>query len=106
MGTVSFTVEPGMAVYLGEFTVQPRAGGEGRDYTTLVQMRVDPRDLEVARARLSHAPDIAERLQPVVWQNGFPMGCPQGFHLVDGLYIYGFDIPGAAWRSAEPASQN
>jgi hypothetical protein len=96
MGTVAFDVAPGAVLHLGNYVM---ARGNQRIASLYgapgVGVRIDPVDLDAARARLAASPELAARLAQVSYQNGFVRACTMPI-----MSSYGFDMPGAPWMEA------
>jgi hypothetical protein len=96
IGTVALRAEAGSILDLGEWVVRPVAQAQS-DVAPAARfgLRVNMRSVEEGRALMSGYPDLAARLAPAVYYNGYAAPCLQ---ITD---MYGFDIPGAPlWSSS------
>jgi hypothetical protein len=95
--TIAFTARPGEVVHLGAYTVETEPPSvHALAPAPRQRLRIDPLELEAARADLSQRPDLAARMTLAQYVNNFPHSCPE----VVGIAAYGLDMPDAPlWRA-------
>jgi hypothetical protein len=99
-GTIGFDVAPGAVVDLGQIVLHQDARGATETAPPArFGLRVNPPDIERARAALARAPELAARLETVTYRNGDRHACEAMIsYQTTSLLPDGFEIPWASWR--------